>query len=36
MKDVDSVIKMIIANENIDVRFRKGVKNGSKRNEGVS
>jgi hypothetical protein len=36
MKDVNSIIKMIISNENIDSRFRKGVQNEHKRNEGIS
>jgi hypothetical protein len=27
---------MIISNENIDSKFRKGVQNGHKRNEGIS
>lgn len=36
MKGVDSIIKMIVENKNIDAKFRKGVKNGHKRNERIS
>lgn len=36
MKGVDSIIKMIVKDKNINAKFRKGVKNGHKRNEGIS
>lgn len=36
MKGVDSIIKMIVNDKNINAKFRKGVENGHKRNEGIS
>ena len=36
MNEIDSIIKMIVNDKNIDAKFRKGVKNGHKRNEGIS
>lgn len=36
MEGVNKIIEMIVSDKNINEKFRKGVKNGFKRNERIS